>query len=69
MATVKFRNLQISRILNTDAKRIFPIFVEVMCVEYLWTIHSWENNYEVSRSSYLYGVNQKFFLANAFIFF
>ena len=33
---------------------------------YLWGIHSLKNNSAVSRSGYLYGVNQKFSLGNAF---
>ena len=33
---------------------------------YLWGINSLKNNSAVSRSGYLYGVNQKFSLGNAF---
>ena len=32
---------------------------------YLWGIHSLKNNSAVSRSGYLYRVNQKYSLANA----
>ena len=56
---VRFRNLQVSKILNTDKNRILPILFKVMYI-------SLRYKYAVSRSSYLYGVNQKYSLANVF---
>ena len=64
-ATVKFNN--ISKIINTDSKRLFPIFLR-LCT-YFWHINSLENNYAVSISVYLYRVNQKLSLTSAFVFF
>ena len=63
---IKFRNFQISNILNTDANRIFLILSR-LCL-YFWDIHSLENNSVVCRSGYLYGVNPKF-LNKCFSFF
>ena len=65
---MKFRNLQISKILNTNTNRIFPIPLKVIHI-YLWDIHSLKNNAAVSRSGYLYRLNQTFSLTNAFVFF
>ena len=50
---MKFTNLQISKILNTNGIYIASL----------------KNNSAVNRSSYLYTVNQKFSLANALFFF
>ena len=61
-------NLQISKILNTNTNQIFPIPFKVIHI-YLWDIHSLKNNTAVSRSGYLYRLNQKFSLTNAFVFF
>ena len=61
--TAKFRNLQISKILNTNTE--FFQYLSRLCT-YLWGIRSLKSTSAVSRSSYLYGVNQKFPLANAF---
>ena len=36
-AAVKFRNLQISKVLNTDTNRIFPIPFKVMCISLRYT--------------------------------
>ena len=56
---VNFRNLQISKIFNTDTSTI--ILTPPLCrYIYLWGIHSLKNNSLVSRSGYLYGVSQKF---------
>ena len=53
-------------ILNTDTNRIFPIPLR-LCT-YLLDINSLKNNSAVSRSGYLYGVNQIFSLANALLY-
>ena len=55
---VKFRNLQISKIHNTDTNKIFPNRLR-LCT-YLWDFHSLKNNSAVGRSGCLYGVNQEF---------
>ena len=53
------------------AKFLTPIQTEFfqylsrLCT-YLWGIHNLKNNSAVQRSTYLYGVNWKFSLANAF---
>ena len=54
---VKFRNLQISKILNTDTE--FFQFLLILR-SYLWDIHSLKDNLKVSRFGYLFGVNQNF---------
>ena len=64
---VKFRNLHISKTLNTDKTEFFP-YLSRLCT-YLWGIHSLKKKSAVSRSSYLYGVNRTFSLANTFFFF
>ena len=64
---VKFRNLQISKILNTDTNRIFPIPFKVMYILLGYTYL--RNNSAVSRSGYLHGVNEKFSLTNALVSF
>ena len=61
--TVKFRNLQISKILNTDTNRIFPIPFKVM---YVTLRHNFKNNSAVSRSSYLF--EPKIFPSKCFFF-
>ena len=64
---VKFRYLQINKILNTDTNKIFQslsrLFVDNFKIYIVW-----EKNSVVSRSGYfgLLGVNQKFSLTNAF---
>ena len=66
---VKFRNLQISKILKPIQTQYFQ-FLSRLCT-YLWDMHGLKNNSVVSRCSYfrLLGVNQKFSLTNTFIFF
>ena len=63
---VKFRNLQVSKILNTDKNRLLQ-YLSRLCT-YLWGIHCLKNNSAVSRSDCLYGVNQKYSQAKAFSF-
>ena len=65
----KLWNLQISKILNTNTNRFFPIPFTVMCI--LWDIPSLRNSSTVGRSGYfrLFGMNQKFSLKNAGFFF
>ena len=63
---VKFRNLQISKILNTNTNRIFPIPFKVMYISLRYT--KFEEHSAASRSCSLYGVNQKFSLTNTFFF-
>ena len=63
-AAVKFRNLQISKILNTDTNKIFPIPFKVMYISLRYT--KFEKQFAESRSGYVYRVNQKYSLANAF---
>ena len=65
-AAVKYRNLQISKILNTDITEFFQ-HLSRLCT-YLWGIHSLNNNSAVKRSGYLYVVNQKYSLVNVFFF-
>ena len=64
-ATVKFWNLQLSKILNTDTNRIFPTPFNVM---YISLRYSLKTNSVVSRSGYLFGMNKKFSLTNALVF-
>ena len=63
---VKFRNLQISKILNTDTNR-FSQFFSRLCT-YLWDIHSLKNKPALSIFGYSYGVNQKVSLTSTLIF-
>ena len=64
---IEFRNLQISKILNTDINRIFLIPFKVRYISLRCTY--FENNSGVSRSGYLYGVNQKLSLTKLSFFF
>ena len=56
------------------AKSLAPIqtelfkFLSRLCT-YFWNIHNLKNNSSLSRAGYLYRVNQKFSLTNAFVFF
>ena len=65
---VKFRNLQISKVVNPDTTQNFSNSFQGY-VHIVWDIHSFKNNSTVSRSGYLYGVNQKFSLTKCFWFF
>ena len=58
---MKFRNLQICKILKTDTNRQteFFHFLSRLCT-YDSDIQNLENNFVVSKSSYLYRVNQNF---------
>ena len=49
-AAMKFRVLQISKILNTDTSRIFPIPFKLMYVSLSYTL--FEKQFAVSRSGY-----------------
>ena len=65
---VKFKNLEISKILNANTNSFFSS-------SFQGYVHTFEvntvlkNNSAVSRYGYLYGVKQKFSLATAFTFF
>ena len=63
---VKFRNLQISKVLNTDTNR-FSQFFSRLCT-YLWDIHSLKNKPALSIFGYSYGVNQNVSLTSTLIF-
>ena len=65
--TVKFRNAEINKILNTNANRVFPVAFKIMYIS-LRCMHSLKNNPAVYGSGYLYEVNQKFSVTNAFVF-
>ena len=54
---VKFRNLRISKVLNTDTNRIFPILFKITYISL--EMYNLKNNLTVSRSGYLYGVSHK----------
>ena len=60
----KFAKLQINKILNTDANRVFSIPFKVMYISSL------KKNSAVIRSGYfrLFGVNENFSLTNGFVF-
>ena len=58
-AAVKFSLLKISKRLNTNTKRIFPIPFELMYISLRYT---------VSRSGYLYVVNKATFPSKCFSF-
>ena len=60
-------NLEIYRLAKLLTMILTEFFQNLsrLCT-YLWGIHSLKSNSAVSRSGYLYGVNQKYFLANAF---
>ena len=58
-AAVKFSVLKISKLLNTDTKRIFPIPFKFMYISLRYT---------VSRSGYLYVVNKATFASKCFSF-
>ena len=56
----KLRNLQIRKTLNTDSNKFFSIPFKIMCISFLWDMHSLKNNSTVSRFGYSYEVNQNF---------
>ena len=69
---VRVRNLQISKIRSN--KIITPIqteffqFLSSLCT-CLWDINGLKKHSAVSKSGYLYGLNQNVSLTNAFVFF
>ena len=64
---VKFRNLQISKKkFNSTTSRNFYIPFQIMCISLRYNL---KNNTAVRTSGYLYRVNKKFSVRNAFVFF